>query len=275
MLRAKTQFLTSAALAATLALPVSSFAATEIMVNGSTTVLPIMQKVAEDYMAVNPSVSIAISGGGSGNGIKALVDGLATIAMSSRDIKSTETEQAKAKNINPVRSAMAYDALVPVTHPSTPVQSLRIEQLRDMYMGKITNWKEVGGEDKRVVVISRDTSSGTYETWEEMVMKKERVAPSALLQASNGAVVQAVSQNPNAIGYIGIGYLTPSVKAIMLGDKTATQESAADKSWPLSRELYLFTNGEPAGEIKAFIDYTLDPEKGQKSVSAAGFVPLK
>lgn len=275
MLQLKARFLTCTALAATLALPLSSFAATEIMVNGSTTVLPIMQKVAEDYMAVNPSVSIAISGGGSGNGIKALMDNLATVAMSSRDLKDSEKEQAAAKNVKPVRFAIAYDALVPVVHPSNPVQSLSIEQLRDMYMGKITNWKEVGGNDTRIVVISRDTSSGTYETWEEMVMKKERVAPSALLQASNGAVVQAVSQNPNAIGYIGIGYVNSSIKGLMLGDMAATAETAANKTWPLSRELYLFTNGEPTAEVKALIDYTLDPEKGQKSVSAAGFVPIK
>lgn len=181
-------------------LPAQAKAADEIVVNGSTTVLPIMQKVSEAYMAANPNVQIALSGGGSGNGIKALLDGLANIAMSSRDIKGSEKELAAKKGINPVRTAVAVDALVPVVNPKNPITELSLSQLKDIYTGKITNWKEVGGADANIVVVSRDTSSGTYETWEELVMKKAKVMPKALLQASNGAVEQVVAKNPNAIG---------------------------------------------------------------------------
>lgn len=248
--------------------------AADIAINGSTTVLPVIQKGAEQFMAQNPGIALSISGGGSGNGIKALVDSLAQIAMSSREIKSSEKEQAAAKGVTPVQFAIAIDAIVPVINPANPVKNLTLDELRGIYTGSINNWKQLGGEDTRIVVISRDTSSGTYETWEGMVMKGERVAPSALLQASNGAVVQAVSKNKNAIGYIGIGYLDKSTKSVQVNGKTASPETALSREWPLSRELYLYTNGQPAADIKAFIDYMLDPQRGQKDVLAVGFVPL-
>ena len=255
-------------------LPVQAQAADEIVVNGSTTVLPIMQKISEAYMAANPSVQIALSGGGSGNGIKALLDGLTDIAMSSRDIKDSEKELAAKKGVKPVRVAIAVDALVPVVHPKNPVSDLSLEQLKAIYTGTITNWKQVGGADANIVVISRDTSSGTYETWEEMVMKKAKVMPKALLQASNGAVEQAVAKNPNAIGYVGLGYLSANIKALHVGKLVASAESALSKQWPLSRELYVFTNGEASGAAGALLKYVLDPAKGQKAVKEVGFVPL-
>ncbi len=248
--------------------------AADISINGSTTVLPIMQKVAEQYMTEHPDAKLALSGGGSGNGIKALIDGLTDVAMSSREIKSGEVDQARAKGVEPKRIAIAVDAIVPVVHPDNKVGDLSLDELRGIYMGTIANWKDVGGADARIVVVSRDTSSGTYETWETMVMKGERVAPSALLQASNGAVVQAVSKNPNAIGYIGIGYLDKSTKGLGINGKTATATTALSKEWPLSRELYLYTNGAPAGDVKGLVDYILDPQKGQKAVAEVGFVPL-
>ncbi|MEG2139221.1 MAG: phosphate ABC transporter substrate-binding protein [Bilophila sp.] len=254
--------------------PMQAYAADELVINGSTTVLPIVQKVAESYMAAHPGVDIALSGGGSGNGMKALIDGLATIAMSSRDIKSSETELAVKKGIKPVRIPVAVDALVPVVHPQNPVSSLSLQQFKDIYAGRITNWKELGGADANIVVISRDTSSGTYETWESLVMKSEKVMPKALLQASNGAVVQIVAKNRNALGYVGIGYMTPTIKGLHIGDLVATPESALSRQWPLARELYLFTNGQPTGVAGAFVKYLLDPAKGQKAVREAGFVPL-
>ena len=174
-----------------------------------------------------------------------------------------------------MRIAVAVDALVPVVHPSNGVKDLSREQLADIYMGKIMNWKEVGGADARIVVMSRDTSSGTYETWEEMVMKKQKVAPSALLQASNGAVVQTVSKNKNAIGYIGFGYLDKSVKKLNVGGMEATPATALSRQWPIARELYVFTNGEPQGAVKDFIACLVDPKKGQKLVQEVGFIPLE
>ncbi|MDR3176206.1 MAG: phosphate ABC transporter substrate-binding protein [Desulfovibrio sp.] len=247
----------------------------ELIINGSTTVLPVMQKAGEAFMAANPGISLAISGGGSGNGIKALNEGLCDIAMSSRDIKNTEVEQGKAKGVTPVRTAIAVDALVPVTHTQNPVKELSTAQLRDIYAGKITNWKDVGGKDSSIVVVSRDTSSGTYETWMEMIMKGEKVAPSALLQASNGAVVQAVSKNEKAIGYIGFGYLNSSLKKQNVNGVEATPATALSKKWPIARELYIFTNGQPAGVSKKLVDFLLDPGKGQKAVSEVGFIPLQ
>ena len=257
-----------------LGLNAPAMAADEIVINGSTTVLPVMQKVAENYMAIHPGTVLSISGGGSGNGVKALTDSLCQIAMSSRDMKANEMELAKSKGVNPVRIPVAVDALLPIVHPGNSVASLSVDQLRGIFSGEITNWKEVGGADKKIAVISRDTSSGTYETWDERIMKKTKVTPAALLQASNGAVVQAVSKNPNAIGYIGFGYMEKSVKGLDIGALKASPESALSGTWPIARELYLFTNGEPSGEIKKLIDYVLDPQKGQKAVAEVGFIPL-
>jgi phosphate transport system substrate-binding protein len=196
-----------ASLAGLLAAVPAAAAQQELIISGSTTVLPVMQKAGEAFMAAHPNINLAISGGGSGNGIKALNEGLCDIAMSSRDIKDSEVEQGQAKGVTPVRTSVAVDALVPVVHPDNPIGELSSEQLRDIYAGKVKNWKDLGGRDEAIVVVSRDTSSGTYETWVEMIMKSEKVAPSALLQASNGAVVQAVAKNRRAIGYIGFGYL--------------------------------------------------------------------
>jgi len=245
-----------------------------IVITGSTTVLPIAQKVAEAYMSQNPDVKISISGGGSGEGIKALIDGTTNIADSSRFIKDTEIKQAVDKGRYPVPFAIAYDCIVPVVHPSNTVVNLTVQQLKGIYKGDIKNWKEVGGPDKKIVVISRDTSSGTYEVWEDKVMNKERVAPSALLQASNGAIVQAVSSNQNAIGYIGIGYVDSSVKALMVDRVKASEETALNGSYPVHRALYMFTSGWPKGDTLNFINFVLHPQKGQKYIKEEGFVPL-
>jgi phosphate transport system substrate-binding protein len=247
----------------------------EIIINGSTTVLPIMQKVGEAFMDANPGINLAISGGGSGNGIKALNEGLCDIAMSSRDIKASEVEQGKAKGVTPVRLAVAVDALVPVVHPSNPVKGLSSAQLRDIYAGRIKNWKEVGGKDENIVVNSRDTSSGTFETWSDIIMKKEKIAPSALAQASNGAVVQAVARNTKALGYVGIGYLNKSLKKLNVDGVEASAATARTRQWPIARELYVFTNGEPAGVVKKLLDFLVDPKKGQKGVAEMGFIPLQ
>ncbi|KPK28874.1 MAG: phosphate ABC transporter substrate-binding protein [Nitrospira bacterium SG8_3] len=245
-----------------------------LVIKGSTTVLPIAQKVAEAYMQQNPDVKISISGGGSGNGIKALIDGSTDIADSSRFIKDNEVKLAVQKGEYPVPFAVAYDCIVPVVHPSNSVMNLTMDQLKAIYAGEVKNWKEVGGPDSPMVVISRDTSSGTYEVWHEKVMNKERVFPGALLQASNGAIVQAVSKNKNAMGYIGLGYLDESVKPLMVNKIKGSEETTLNGTYPISRPLFMFTNGWPTGDTLNFINFVLHPEKGQKYVSEAGFVPL-
>jgi len=245
-----------------------------IVIKGSTTVLPIAQKVAEVYMKTNPDVRISISGGGSGNGIKALIDGSTDIADSSRFIKDKEVKLAVEKGRFPVPFAVAYDCIIPVVHPSNSMTNLTLDQLKAIYKGEIKNWKDVGGPDRTIVVVSRDTSSGTYEVWEEKIMKKERVYPGALLQASNGAVVQAVSKNKNAIGYIGLGYLDASVKALSVNGITGSPETTLNGTYPVSRPLYMFTAGWPKGDTLNFINYVMHPQKGQKYVAEAGYVPL-
>ena len=255
-------------------LTASIASAGNIVIKGSTTVLPIAQKVSEVYMKQHPDIKISISGGGSGNGMKALVDGSTDIADSSRFIKDKEVKLAVEKGRYPVPFAVAYDCIVPVVHPSNSILNLTMAQLKALYKGEIKNWKDVGGPDRKVVVISRDTSSGTYEVWEKKVMNKERVFPGALLQASNGAVVQVVSKNKNAIGYIGLGYMDKSVKALMVDRVKGSEETTLNGLYPISRPLYMFTSGWPKGDTLKFINFVIHPQKGQKYVKEAGYVPL-
>ena len=164
-----------------------------LVIKGSTTVLPIAQKAVEAYMKANPDVSISLSGGGSSNGIKAIIDGSTDIANASRFIKDKEVKMAVDKGVYPVPYAIAYDSIIPVVHPSNPMTNITLDQLKAIYMGEITNFKELGGPDLKIVVCSRDTSSGTYETWEGKVLKGERVTQKAQVMASNGGIVQAVA----------------------------------------------------------------------------------
>ncbi len=245
-----------------------------VVIKGSTTVLPIAQAAAEAYMKVNPDVNISVSGGGSGNGIKALIDNSTDIADASRFMKGKEIKMAFAKQILPVPFRVAYDCIVPVVHPSNSVTNLTMDQLKAIYEGKVKNWKDVGGPDKRIVVVSRDTSSGTYEVWSKKVMKKERVYPGALLQTSNGAVAQVVAKNENAIGYIGLGYMNADLKGLTVNSIQGSKESTLDGSFPISRPLFMFTNGWPEGDTLKFLNYVLHPEKGQKIAEKEGYVPL-
>lgn len=250
-----------------------AIAADSIVIKGSTTVLPISQSALEAYTKVNKGVQISLSGGGSGEGIKALIDKSADIGNSSREIKKEEITLAESKGVKPVAHVVAHDALIPVVHPKNKVKGLSTDQLSQIYQGKITNWKEVGGEDLKIVVISRDSSSGTFESWDHFVMKKAKVTPRAQMLASSGAIYTAVSKNRYAIGYLGMGYVKKDVKALEVDGVAATPESALSKQYPFSRELYMYTNGEPTGETAKFIAFLKSPE-GQKIVAQEGFVPL-
>lgn len=248
--------------------------ASDITMNGSTTVLPIAQSAAEKYMGSGSGVKITVSGGGSGNGIKAIIDGTTDIANSSRFIKTEEVKAAVEKGVYPVPFAIAIDAVIPVVHPDNPVQNLTIDQLQKIYAGAVTNWKDVGGEDRPIAVVGRDTSSGTYETWEGIVLKKERVTPRALVVASSGAMITTVAKNRNAIGYDGIGYINDTVKALTVDGTAGSGETALNGKYPVARFLYMFTEGWPQGDVLKFINWMLSDE-GQKIVAAAGFVPLR
>jgi phosphate transport system substrate-binding protein len=251
----------------------STALADNIVIKGSTTVLPLAQTALEAYMKANPGVNISLSGGGSGEGIKALLDKSTDIANSSREIKDKEIELAKSKGVNPVETIVAIDAIVPIVNPKNKVKNLSVDQLSQIYQGKIKNWKEVGGDDLQIVVVSRDSSSGTFEAWAEMILHKAKVTPKAQMQASNGAIVQTVSKNKYAIGYIGLGYINKAISPLTVNNVQATAKTAISKEYPVARPLYMYTNGQPAGETAKFIKFVLSPA-GQKLVAKAGFVPL-
>jgi len=250
-----------------------SFADQSIVIKGSTTVLPVAQGTLEAYMKANPGVQMSLSGGGSGEGVKALIDKTTDIATSSREIKKEEVALAETKGVKPVAHVVAFDAIIPVVHPKNKVKNLSIDQLSQIYQGKITNWKEVGGDDLKIVVISRDSSSGTFESWDHFVMKKAKVTPRAQMLASNGALVTAVAKNKYAIAYLGIGYVNKSVKPLQVNGITASVQTAMSKEYPMSRELYMYTNREPEGHVAKYIAFVKSAD-GQKIVAKEGFVPL-
>jgi phosphate transport system substrate-binding protein len=251
----------------------AAHAAQSIVIKGSTTVLPIAQAALEAYMKANKDVQISLSGAGSGDGIKALIDKTTDIANSSREIKKEEISLAEKKGVKPVAHVVANDAVIPVVNPKNKVKDLSIDQLSQIYQGKITNWKEVGGDDLKIVVISRDSSSGTFETWDHFVMKKAKVSPRAQMMASNGAIVTAVANNRYAIGYLGIGYINKSVKPLQVNGVVGSAETVLSNKYPLARNLYMYTNGEPTGEVAKFIAFVKSVQ-GQNIVKKVGFVPL-
>jgi phosphate transport system substrate-binding protein len=249
-----------------------------IFLKGSDTILPLAQAEAEEFMNENSEKSVTVTGGGSGVGITALIDGEVNIATASREMKPDEINAAKAKGINPVEHTIAYDGISVIVSPKNPVSELTFAQLRGIYNGSISNWKDVGGADAPIVVISRDSSSGTYEYFKEAVLLGDEYRPDALTQPATGGIVREVSQNSNAIGYIGVAYLNENVKALNLdagnGSEAPTPENILSGAYPLSRPLYFYTNGEPSGLTKEFIDFVLS-EKGQNIISEVGYFPIK
>lgn len=248
--------------------------ADDLRIDGSTTVLPVAQRAAEVFMKKNPAVKIFVSGSGSGTGIKALIDGTTNIATSSREAKDKEVASGKKKGITLTAHKIALDGIVPVVHPSMKLAGITTKRLRDIYNGNIKNWKELGGPDRPISVVSRDTSSGTYEVWEEKILNGDKVRPDALLVASNGQAVQTVAKNRFAIGYVGTGYVNKSVKVLRVNGKSASAESVRDGSWPIARPLFMYTNGKPAGLTAKFIDFMLSKE-GQKIVNEVRYVSLR
>ena len=244
-----------------------------VVIKGSTTVLPITQKAAEAYKK-SSGVSVFVEGSGSGNGIKALIDGSCDIANSSREMKKEEKEAAAKKGIRLREIVVAYDMIVPIVHPSNTVKNITMDQLKAVYDGSIVRWKDLGGSGDTVVVISRDTSSGTYEIWHEKVMKKADVSPKALLQASNGAIITTVAGNPKAIGYVGFGYINDSIRGLTVNGIEVTIENGKSGKFPISRKLYMYVNENKLSDhAQKFIDFLLGAE-GQALVKDAGFIPL-
>jgi phosphate transport system substrate-binding protein len=247
-------------------------AAEKLQIDGSTTVGPIGDAFAEVF---KEQAAITVSKTGSGDGAAALIEGRCDIAMMSRFMKEAEFKSAVEKGVLPVAHAIAMDGVCVVVHPSNPVSGLTTDQIRDIYMGKIKNWKEVGGADKPIVVISRDTSSGTYETFEGLVMKKEKMADSTEYVNSNPQAHSRVKSTEGAIGYVGLGFLDRNVKALKVDGIMPNRSTIAKGTYPVSRPLFLFTNGYPklGSLVFRFCTFHLT-EEGQEIIEAKGFIPV-
>ena len=247
----------------------------QLTLEGSTTVGPIADAFAEYFMRMNPGVKITVKKTGSGDGAAALVDNRCDIANMSRFMKEKEFKKAVENGVMPVAHVVAMDGVCIVVHPSNPVKALKAEQVRDIFMGKITNWKQLGGPDEAIVAISRDTSSGTYETFHGLVMKKEKMAGGVEYVTSNPQAHSRVSTTKGAIAYVGLGFVDKAVKALDIDGVTPTRKTIASGKYPVSRPLFMFTNGYPklGGMIHAFVTLHLS-EKGQEIVTEKGFVPV-
>lgn len=249
-------------------------------IKGSDTVLPLSQKEAESYMKKNAGSSIVVTGGGSGVGISSLLSGTTDIAQSSRKIKLDEKMKLQDGGKVVKEVIVANDALAVIINQKNKVSQLTREQLEGIFTGKITNWKELGGTDMKIIVYSRETSSGTYEFFKDHVLNKKNFASSALLMPATGAIVQSVSQTEGAIGYVGLAYIEKNIKTIKVSyDKGKTfvnpsVENAKNKSYPISRPLYYYYTADAEKKVKAFVDYILSPE-GQKIVLNEGYIPVK
>lgn len=266
----------------------STFAADKnsIQIKGSDTMVNLGQVWAEKYMEENLQEFMAVTGGGSGTGLSSLISGTCDIAMSSRNIKEKEILLAKQKGINPYETKVALDGLAVVVNPKNPVSKLTVEQLAGIFTGRVTNWKEVGGNDQKIVILSREVNSGTHVYFKEHILRKgnpngkQEFAPSALLLPSSQAIADEVANNPSAIGYYGMGYISAKQKPVAVAKDEKSDyvapviENVLNGKYPISRPLFLYTNGLPQGLVKKFIDFCLSKE-GQEIVLKTDFVPIK
>jgi phosphate transport system substrate-binding protein len=244
-----------------------------VSVTGSTTVLPIAEKAAEAFMELHDYADIQVSGGGSSVGVQAVGEGTADIGMASRELKDSEKE----KYPDLVQHVVARDGIAIIVHKDNSINSLTIDAIKSIYKGDITNWKDVGGPDLEIVVVGRDSASGTREFFFDEVMDKEDFIPTQLEKNSNGAVKQTVSQTPGAIGYVGLGYVDQDVKGVLIdvgGMKVEpTIENVVNGNYPIARGLNMFTKGQPSGLAADYLAFITSSE-GQQIVAEEGYVPL-
>jgi phosphate transport system substrate-binding protein len=247
--------------------------AAKIVLEGSTTVLPIAQKAAEVFMQANPGAEIVVRGGGSGVGIASIMDGTCDIADSSRPIKDAELQRAVTNGKDIKAHIIAMDGIAVIVNNENKLDGLSKKQVQDIYIGKISDWSEVGGIPGKIVVISRDSSSGTFEAFGTLALDGKKVRADALMQASNQAVASTVLRTPGAIGYAGLGFLT-GVKVLTLDGVEPSKETVLTGKYKFGRPLFMYTNGAGEGLVKEFIDFVKGPQ-GQKLVDEDGFVALK
>jgi phosphate transport system substrate-binding protein len=256
-----------------------------IQIKGSDTMVNLGQAWAEDFMKTHKEISVAVTGGGSGTGISALLNGTCDIAEVSREMKESEIASAKAKGFTPNKLVVALDGLAVIVHPSNPLSQLTVDQLADVFTGRVRDWKEIGGTPGRIVLLSREVNSGTHVYFKEHILRKgkpdskDEFAAEALLLPSSQAIADEVAQNPNAIGYFGMGYITAKERALKIASDakavavSPTIENVQTGKYPISRPLLMYTRGEPTGNVKIFIDFVLSPE-GQQIVKKIDFVPI-
>ncbi len=253
---------------------------------GSDTIVNLALAWAETYQAEHSDVRISVTGGGSGTGIAALINNTVDLANASRKIKDEEIAEAQSKGIEPVEHIIARDAIAVIVNPENPVSELTLQQISDIYSGKITNWSEVGGEDRPIVKLSRETNSGTHVYFLETVLRlgskedKTLFSTDTLLLPSSEGIISEVRSNPNAIGYDGLGYVPDDLKMIAIAEEEGSAyvlpaiDTVNDKTYPIARDLYMYTDGEPTGVVKEYLDWILSPE-AQEIVAELGFVPVK
>jgi phosphate transport system substrate-binding protein len=264
----------------------SDSAAAYIENKGSDTIVNLALAWAERYQAEHSEVRISVTGGGSGTGIASLINGTVDIANASRQIKAEEVADAQANGIEPVEHIIARDAIAVIVNPENPVKQLTLKQISDIYSGKISNWSEVGGDDRPIVRLSRETNSGTHVYFLETVLRlgnsedKTLFSMDTLLLPSSEGIIAEVRQNPNAIGYDGLGYVPKDLKMISIAEEEGgayvlpSIPTVNDKTYPIARDLYMYTDGQPTGIIKEYLDWILSPE-AQEIVAELGFVPAK
>ncbi|MFH1856751.1 MAG: phosphate ABC transporter substrate-binding protein [Candidatus Omnitrophota bacterium] len=265
---------------------VSAKAEEMIQVKGSDTMVNLVQSWAESFMGEHPDAFVAVTGGGSGTGIASLLNRTCDIAECSRKMKQEEIELARKKGINPLEWTVALDGLAVVVSAENPVDKLTINQLADIFTGRITNWKEVGGMDSKIVILSREVNSGTHVYFKEHVLRRgnaahqDEFAVSALLMPSSQAIADEIAQNPQAIGYYGMGYVGSGQKAVAVAKDENSMyilpliKNVINGEYAISRPLFMYTDGEPQGLVKEFLDFALSNE-GQKIVLDLDFVPIK
>jgi phosphate transport system substrate-binding protein len=252
---------------------------------GSDTIVNLALAWAEKYQGDHPNVRISVTGGGSGTGIASLINGTVGIANASRQIKSEEIEQAKSNGVDPLEHIIARDAIAVIVNPENPINQLTLKQISDIYSGKISNWSEVGGEDRPIVRLSRETNSGTHVYFLETVLRlgskedKTLFSMDTLLLPSSEGIIAEVRQNPNAIGYDGLGYVPRDLKMIAIAEEEGgayvlpSIPTVNDKTYPIARDLYMYTDGQPEGLLKEYLDWILS-EEAQQIVAELGFVPV-
>jgi len=257
-----------------------------LQIKGSDTMVNLAQAWSEKYMEKNPQDFIAVTGGGSGTGIASLLSKTCDLAMSSREIKQKEIDLAKQKGVNANEIKVALDGIAVVVHPANPVQKLTLDQLAAIFTGNIKNWKELGGKDAKIVLLSREVNSGTHVYFKEHVLRKNdpnsraEFAAGALMLPSSQAIADEIANNPSTIGYYGMGYISPKQKAVAIATVdgkefiSPTVENVISGAYPISRPLLVYTNCEPKGAVKKFIDFALSPE-GQQIVKDTDFVPIR